>query len=1102
MRGISAGALLATAAASLLIIPLGGSASAAVSAVTSVSNPTPNTYQNVSTTAFFQVTVNSTVLNGEVKALVTGGPDASATRIPCHVVPVLSEPFTATPTSPVCAIPNAGTAGVDAITIFADTNGDNSTIGKPQVAVQATFVGAPNSVTLTGPASVAQNNCAVFTVGAKDAGNRGSISQAIIITGTQTGTAAAPINFTFCSPPMTDSDPSATGVKGTVTTGSQGQTTTFGVRSDSLNPISLRAFVDLNSNGVFDAGEPTATASLTVNPGGADAATSVVVAPTSSSVVAGDTATGTITITNAAGNPLSGVTPVVNVTGANPGSISVSATDATGKTSFSYTATNPGTDTVTAFVNQSTGGTPGHDPTEPQGTATITVSSTPAPALIDVTVKGSAAGGTTKSTADPMAENGIVPVSQGSDVFTATVTDATTHAPRAGVTIKFTTPVQSFNAAATTPAAAVLSSLTAVTDSNGQATVTLTDPAPVNGDAYKLVTTISGTSTTDSAYLMFQASSVAATPVPTTTNTALGSSFPATTGSISLAPLFVTTQVGTTQAYAATVRDQFATRVGAGFNTFYQVSGRNTILPTAGSAAGRTTDANGVSTFSYPDTGSATTPSDPTNPATFDAVKVVANVSGSGVENVGSDPTSTGNRYYTVTAPTAAGIEGGIGAPTEQFSGTSPPYNPKTTDDTASKAIDVTHPNAGQTPTQVFFEVRNADNSSHLPGKAVSISSSGVGSLVGANNATLTSPQTVTVDNTGFASINVLSTATGTQTITGTADGVSKTLTITWTNTGTGRYLRVTPQTASVVKGGSQNYTSKVTDLYGNPVGGQTVNLSLSGPGQFGNGTNAISGQTDGNGNYVVSVTTLDTGTITVTANATGAQFGAAAGTPNSDSAAGKGTDTATLTVTNAAAPSPAMTTLDLSPGSANVNQIVTATARVADSSGATIAGQRVVFIVTGVVSATSGNLVTDNTGRAQYQFSSSSAGTATVKLSVQNSGGVEQFNKTQPVTFSDNTPTLVLRTVSNVHISGSHGRVVLQATVTPAAAGLRVTFYRRSGITGVVVPAGESAVDPNGVATRVINGNTGAIQLIYAVLRPAAGFQQVYSNDVSYKIK
>lgn len=99
-------------------------------------------------------------------------------------------------------------------------------------------------------------------------------------------------------------------------------------------------------------------------------------------------------------------------------------------------------------------------------------------------------------------------------------------------------------------------------------------------------------------------------------------------------------------------------------------------------------------------------------------------------------------------------------------------------------------------------------------------------------------------------------------------------------------------------------------------------------------------------------------------------------------------------------------------------------------------------------------------------------------------------------------SPTLALTVATNTHTTGNHGKVILKATVSPKQAGHDVTFYRRSGLTGKVVPAGNAAVDSSGVATREINGNTGAIQLIYSILRPNTGFPVVRSNDVSYKFK
>lgn len=151
----------------------------------------------------------------------------------------------------------------------------------------------------------------------------------------------------------------------------------------------------------------------------------------------------------------------------------------------------------------------------------------------------------------------------------------------------------------------------------------------------------------------------------------------------------------------------------------------------------------------------------------------------------------------------------------------------------------------------------------------------------------------------------------------------------------------------------------------------------------------------------------------------------------------------------------------------------------------------------------------------AQQNPPATLSGKYTFTLTCRKSAGVDTYGDftgaiwfTNAHTYQSTDPgpsasdqKLVLRTVSNKSIGGGKGQVILQATATPANSGTSVTFYRRSGMTGKVVPAGNSPV-VNGVASRTITGQSGAIQLIYSVLQPKPGFKQVRSGDTSYKIK
>jgi Ca2+-binding RTX toxin-like protein len=74
-------------------------------------------------------------------------------------------------------------------------------------------------------------------------------------------------------------------------------------------------------------------------------------------------------VTDAAGNPVAGVTVRFSVTGANTASGS-GTTDANGDATFTYTGANPGNDTISAFADTDGDGT--QDPGEPGDTATKT----------------------------------------------------------------------------------------------------------------------------------------------------------------------------------------------------------------------------------------------------------------------------------------------------------------------------------------------------------------------------------------------------------------------------------------------------------------------------------------------------------------------------------------------------------------------------------------------------------------------------------------------------------------------------------------------------------------------------------------------------------
>lgn len=168
---------------------------------------------------------------------------------------------------------------------------------------------------------------------------------------------------------------------------------------------------------------------------------------------------------------------------------------------------------------------------------------------------------------------------------------------------------------------------------------------------------------------------------------------------------------------------------------------------------------------------------------------------------------------------------------------------------------------------------------------------------------------TTTTDASGRAFATIASTSTGTTTITATSGSVSDTASKTWTTPAAGaRNVDCTPDTATNPSGTSHIVTCTVTDRYGNPVPGVTVNGSESGPGRLDSSSAA---QTDSSGRveFVVSSIEGETGDQSISAEiGSPARTGAganddpceqAAGTTTATEPGGAGTDQAGVTAGN-----------------------------------------------------------------------------------------------------------------------------------------------------------------------------------------------------------
>lgn len=1148
-----------------------------------------------------------------IKARVTSGPDLG-TVFGCTSATVEGNLISA------CEVFNdfSKGLGIDNYTIFVDKNADNSlSSGEPFITASATWVGPANSVTMTAPASMAEETCTPVTVSLLDLEGRSRFSDQMTIQVSQPNSNNA--GLAFCGQFPEQATPAGSVWKSSsndaanlynqkvngVTTGappvilppvvtsiaaqftlpvasSVAKSVTFGIKSGTTTAspagVEVKVFADTNANFVED-GEPVATKTVVVNPGrngnGVDPINGLTLSTPFPIVDFNHAADGTIdviaTTKNAAGNPVANVNICYTITGAHPQDTRCSQdiggngddllpTDQNGRTHLTQDATVVGVSTFTVWVDRLDQNVRQRDANEDQEIITRTVSGNLSDVGIDLVAQGTSAGGTNRSTSDAnIAESAIRPVGQSQELFTAKVTSRSTGEPRANVVVRFTLGLKGkendlLNALTAVPNGS-LGTTTAISDSNGIASVLFTRGALMGADtsydgyAYSVVATVPNTVDllpTDDARVLFSASDPADVSLAAGTITAntVRTLFPNTKGSLTLNPTTVETAPHTVQGFTATLKDQFGAPVGD-VPVYFSVTAqsRNPFVPTFYNCDGtpahsrvatpvpdnrsdaqkaidaqknadcdnvsrRSTDAAGQLLQNQLDNGPLTESTDPNNPATFDRIFAYADLDSDGVieayepgsANFGTVEAIRNYRASAVGPNDPAVMEGGIGAPTPQFSGTQTPFNPVTSDDNAAKQIDVTNVRSAMTPVNVFFQIRNNDNTKNFAGSLIAISSTGVGSLVDATNAVKTGSQIVQIDANGYGQFKALSTATGVQTITATAAGnITKSLNITWTNTGLGRYVSLTPATATVNNGQVTQLTAKVTDVYNNPVALQNLSVSVSGPGLL-TANNATSGvaPTDATGLLVFGVKSTGSGSIVVTVTASGPQFSAAVNTPESGKAAGNATASSTLNAAGQGG-SPSTATFSQNPGGVRpLGSVTRITATIKDAAGVAQPGVKARFIITGAEDANSTTLTSASDGTVFYDLTGNEVGTYNVKLLVIDGSGNEIFSKSTTVTFND--PATAPAPYISQQSGG--GQVTLTFATVPRNSGLVVYFFRKSGITGKVVPLGTGTVKSNGIATRTFDAKPGQILALYGKVMNATNIVTPYSNTIAFKVR
>ena len=250
---------------------------------------------------------------------------------------------------------NLLTGGKRAAARFAVVGLSVLTLAAPSALAQATAAVA--SVTQTPLSStVLQAAPVTYIVTARDASGAVVAGQAINVAVTVASPVLTqPLTVTGVSGLVAAGVPSAWSVAGTVTTSVAG-VASYTVASAAVGSVSVRAYA---GTAPFNGSQISAASTQVVTAPGADAVTTFSLAPATDTRVAGLGHVINLTGMAASGVSVVGVTPLGFVTGPNATAlVTCTATNAAGASTCSYANTFVGTDSVTIYVNKSTGAGP------------------------------------------------------------------------------------------------------------------------------------------------------------------------------------------------------------------------------------------------------------------------------------------------------------------------------------------------------------------------------------------------------------------------------------------------------------------------------------------------------------------------------------------------------------------------------------------------------------------------------------------------------------------------------------------------------------------------------------------------------------------------
>ena len=999
-KRLASAALVIGSTVAVMASPLALGTASAVTAHTdsavSIAPASQNQGRPTNTVATLNVnyTTSATFLTGDsvpsIYLSFLGGPDANAANTsPKGALCVTSNPANNTNTgTATCSIANTGTPGIDTVRVFADNGGTAAQNDQPTPDVQSatttvTFSAAPDSVTLNPTNSTsATGTCVVYTVTAatnspsQPAGNR-LIN--IVVTEPPTTPGTDPITHYAVDTSVDPNGVCTTATAGrtfSVTTGNNGSVK-FGISSSTVGTGSVTA---------TSADNPSASApsSATWTGGGADSVNNVVVAPTSTTDYVGTQEKFVVTVSNN-GTPIQNVAVSQEITSGPDtlGASSCGLTDQNGKVTCQFTnGGGAGTDNLKYWVNNNLGCAHNteQDSCEFGTTATATFQAQPTFNQHTLTCIDQLA--TNKGVASTTCN---VPLSQHSVTFTENLKNSGTAVPNV---------IVSFTATGTIGGVAKTITGNATTDSNGNATFDVANPAPVNGDNVTVTTKVGPNATGDSASANWQA------PVAT---------------KLAVNPPLQTVQTHGTVTVTAQVVDQFGTGVPTVHNLSWLVLGRN-----AGKSSpigGVNTDGTGSVTITYTDTGSAGSDtiqvSDNTAPALSGSAKVDYVNGSTTAASVVIDTSGNGTTDPTPALASSCGASG---------------HTPAT-----GVAL--------QAQTTVCAIVKNSGGEA-LAGKSVTFTvSNGQVDATTGTTATSTTTYVATTDDQGVAFAKVTSTKSGSQTVTAAADGVTNSSTVTYNapTAAQARTVKIAPTPATITAGAQQKFTATVTDVFGNGVPGVTVTFTQSGPGSIG-GQSSATLTTAADGTAAVTLTTVasDTGSGSVVSSIpnTGNQCTQPAGTP-AGSTAGNCTATATYTVKTAV--TPASLALQAA-GAHKVGSQELIAATVTNSDGTPAANQVVRFKVTGANSAT-GSGVTTAKGVAFFAYTPTHAGTDHVSayddVDNNSTAGAGEPAGTLSVSIDSGK-----KEHPTVRLTSKHGKVTIHVTSHPSLSHARVTYY------------------------------------------------------------